>query len=243
MGGPCDCDCLMECGRGSSTHKLVGVAEPRSQKSISETECSSNQTDDFMTERQLHTKSDAYYCNKDLFLHCKNIEILLCGCFYFSSVGSSEAKQLLKHCAVGTYIVRNSSDPRYLYTISVKTKRGPTSIRVCYEYGHFSLDADERSKNQMPKFETLLHLIDFYVRRSEKKADQCRFLDKNGKKDLPIVLIEPRRHSAPSLKHLTRTLINRSLPSTKSADLPGMVEKLPLPKPLKNFVNDYPFLH
>ncbi|KAL4240828.1 JAK pathway signal transduction adaptor [Mactra antiquata] len=246
MGRACTILIYMERDCGKSAAKfLLGpeAADPTSLKFVCASGCSSIHLTESMTDSHQHTKSDIYYCNKDLNLHCETLDILQCGCFYYPDIGSSEAKQLLKPCAVGSYIVRNSSDPKYLYTISVKTKRGPTSIRICYEYGRFSLDADERSKSQMPQFDSLLHLIDFYVRCSDKRADQCRFLDRNGKKDLPIVLKEPKRNDVPSLRHLSRTLINRSIPSKKSSELATAVEKLPLPKPLKNYINDYPFLH
>lgn len=192
----------------------------------------------------LRRHSDDYYCEKDLYVQIETMFILSLGCFYYRDTGSALAKQMLKPCAVGTFIVRDSADHKYLYTLSVKTKRGPTSIRICYENGRFSLDADEKSKSQMPKFLSLMELIDFYVRKSMgKKSEQCRFLDKTGKKDLPILLSKPKLHDVPTLKHLTRTRINRSLPVTSSSAIPSVVDHLPLPKPLQSFIKDYPFLY
>ncbi|XP_060588286.1 suppressor of cytokine signaling 2-like [Ruditapes philippinarum] len=192
----------------------------------------------------LHKHSDTYYCEKDLYVHIGTRYTLYFGCFYHQNIGSTEAKLILKSCPVGTFLVRDSSDSKYLYTISVKTSRGPTSIRIFYERGRFTLDADEKSKRQMPKFTSLLELIDYYIRKSQgKKSEQCRFLDKNGKKDLPIVMSKPKITSVPTLKHLTRTLINRSLPAASSSGVPSLVDDLPLPKPLRSYLKDYPYLY
>lgn len=191
----------------------------------------------------IHRNGDDYYCEKDLLVQLETKCVLTHGCFYYPEADSTEAKLLLKPCSVGTFLIRDSSDSKYLYTISVKTRRGPTSIRVFYEHGRFSLDSDERSKSHMPRFQSLLQLLDFYIRKSRgKKSEQCRFLDKTGKKDLPIVMLKPKEHDVPSLKHLTRTLITRSLPATSSSEVPSQVEKLPLPKPLKSYLKDYPYL-
>ncbi|XP_053391671.1 suppressor of cytokine signaling 2-like [Mercenaria mercenaria] len=191
-----------------------------------------------------HRHPDEYYCEKDLYVQIGTRFILHSGCFYHPNIGSTEAKMILKSCPVGTFLVRDSSDSKYLYTISVKTKRGPTSIRICYEHGRFSLDADEKSKSQMPKFSSLLELTDYYIRKSKgKKSEQCRFLDKTGKKDLPIVMSKPKLNEVPSLRHLARTLINRSLPATSSSGISSLVEDLPLPKPLRSYLKDYPFLY
>lgn len=192
----------------------------------------------------VHRKGDNYYCEKDLRVQIETIYRLFLSYFYYPEIGSLGAKQLLKHCAVGTFIVRDSSDHRYLYTISVKTKRGPTSIRIVYDHGRFYFDSDEKSRQQIPKFPTLLDLIDYYVRLSMgEKSERCRFLDKSGKNELPILMVKPKVNDVSSLKHLTRTLINRSLHATKTDEIQTAVGKLPLPKPLKTYIMEYPYLY
>lgn len=189
------------------------------------------------------TRDDGYYCHKDLYLQIQTVSVLYQGCFFYDGMTSAEAKSVLQYSAVGTYLVRNSSNPRFLYTISVKTKRGPTSIRVLYENGRFSLDADERSKRYMPTFTNFLCLIDFYVRAavSGRKSDQCRFLDKTGKKDLPIVLTKPKLNAVPTLKHLSRVTINKTLPANSISEVRQLVDKLPIPPLLKSTLKDYPY--
>lgn len=55
-------------------------------------------------------------------------------CWYYDSMTWQQSEDLLKDCELGTFLVRNSSDPNYLYSLSVQTKNGPTSIRldVCF---------------------------------------------------------------------------------------------------------------
>ena len=189
-------------------------------------------------------RSSGYYCEKDLYIQVETFAKLLTGCFYFSELNSAEAKQTLKLCPVGTFIVRNSSDPRYLYTVSVKTKRGPTSIRIFYDKGQFSLDADEKSKSKMPKFSSLLELLDYYIRlTAAQQSEQCRFVDRSGKKDLPIILSSPKLRTVPTLKHMSRVSINRSLQAGSAKEILEVVSSLPLPPRLKSYIKDYPYLH
>lgn len=187
-------------------------------------------------------QNDTYFCEKDFYVQIKTLTCLHDSCYYYEGMSSSEAKSKLKDCLVGRFIVRDSSDPNYLYTISVKTKRGPTSIRVLYESGKFSLDADEKSRGSMPTFSSLLELIDYYVRLTAGKIDQCRFLDRSGRKDLPIILDRPRLTKVPGLKSICRTNINRVLPAKNPVEVRHRIEDLPLPKPLLSYLKDHPFI-
>lgn len=239
MGAPCD---EIDCMAGYDT-KYTDTDVSGHTDDVKSRNCEVCLPDTESTSL-MHRHNADYYCNKDLYVQIQTRFVLCDGCFYYSNIGSTEAKTILKPCAVGTFIIRDSSDSKYLYTISVKTKRGPTSIRICYEHGRFSLDSDVKSRSRMPKFSTLLDLVDFYVRKSiGKESEQCRFLDKWGKKDLPIVMSVPKQNDVPSLKHLTRTLVNRCLPATGSSSVRLLIEKLPLPKPLKSYLKDYPYLY
>ena len=64
---------------------------------------------------------------------------------------------------MGTFLVRDSADPRYLYALSIQTERGPTSVRIHYTEGCFRLDADSLLAERLPKFRSVPDLIDFYV--------------------------------------------------------------------------------
>lgn len=192
--------------------------------------------------RHIVKQSDTYFCEKDFYVQIKTVTCLYDSCFYYDGMSSSEAKSKLKDCPVGRFIVRSSSDPNHLYTISVKTKRGPTSIRVLYELGKFSLDADEKSRVSMPSFSAFLELIDYYVRLTAGKTEQCRFLDRSGRKDLPIILDKPRLAKVPDLKSVCRTNINRLLPAKNPVEVRHRIDDLPLPKPLLSYLKDHPYI-
>jgi len=188
-------------------------------------------------------KGDEYYCEKDMLKTIHTVCSLHAGCFYFPDLSSTEAKLMLRTSDVGTFIVRDSSDPKYLFTVSVKTVRGPTSIRIIYESGYFSLDSDEKSKRHIPKFNSVLDLLDFYMRQCQvNKPEQCRFVGPKGKKDLPIILLKPKLNGVPSLKHLCRTTVNRTLPTSSPVEIATAVDTLPLPKILISYMKDYPYL-
>lgn len=52
--------------------------------------------------------------------------------WYWGSITASEARQHLQKMPEGTFLVRDSTHPSYLFTLSVKTTRGPTNVRIEY---------------------------------------------------------------------------------------------------------------
>ena len=69
--------------------------------------------------------------------------------------------------------MRDSSDARYLYALSLQTDRGPTSVRIHYSSRGFRLDAATGQTGlaeHLPRFRTVLNLVDHYV----AKWSQCR---------------------------------------------------------------------
>lgn len=204
--------------------------------------CQTRHSEKGRKKRSNQNENVTYLCDKDYYVQIKTLTCLYDSCFYYDSMLSSEAKSKLMECATGRFLIRQSSDPNHLYTISVKTRRGPTSIRVLYEYGVFCLDADEKSRGSMPTFSSLLELIDYYVRLTAGKKDHCRFLDRSGRKDLPIILDKPRLSKVPELKSICRTTINRLLPAKNPVEVRKRIGDLPLPKPLLSYLKDHPFI-
>ena len=75
--------------------------------------------------------------------------------WYHGAMTYREAKMKLKPCENGTFLVRDSSDDRYLFTLSVKTPRGTTSVRIEYEDGQFTLDSEESLPRQQSRHQYL----------------------------------------------------------------------------------------
>uniref|UniRef100_A0A8C8STI3 Suppressor of cytokine signaling 1 n=1 Tax=Pelusios castaneus TaxID=367368 RepID=A0A8C8STI3_9SAUR len=79
-----------------------------------------------------------------------------CG-FYWGPLTVSAAHEKLKSEPQGTFLIRDSRQKNCFFTISVKTATGPTSIRINFQAGRFSLDGSKES------FDCLLKLVEHYM--------------------------------------------------------------------------------
>lgn len=159
-----------------------------------------------------------------------------CG-FYYEGITWQRASELLRGASVGTFLVRESADPRHLYSLSVQTDRGPTSVRIHYSGGRFRLDCEDNLIHSMPTFDCVLKLVEHYVRLSQTaKGKSCVWLDGSGKRDLKVRLYRPLYRRVPSLQHAARTACRAIL--TKN----GLSEDdLDLPSVVKDYLKDYPY--
>ncbi|KAH7985885.1 hypothetical protein HPB52_025330 [Rhipicephalus sanguineus] len=167
--------------------------------------------------------------------------------YYYEGLSWEEAGRLLRGQPVGTFLVRDSSDNRFLFALSVQTERGPTSVRIHYWRGQFRLDCEDALAGSMPWFSCVVSLVEHYVRLSRSaKGQMCVWLDGHGRRDLPIVLTRPLYREPASLQHLCRIALNRSAATvaaatSTSSSMCRTVE--PLPAALKDYLRDYPHLH
>ncbi|KAL8590023.1 hypothetical protein ACOMHN_007048 [Nucella lapillus] len=179
-------------------------------------------------------------CEIDLDRLGRSVRALQDACFYYPDLTSDEAQDLLEDAPLGTYLVRDSSDARFLFAVSLKTERGPTSVRIRYEKGHFQMDCASQLKKLLPRLETMVELLDFHtaVCRDPQGA-QYRWREVSACKDLIVTLSTPRRHSPPALRHLARVTINRCL---EDLHLPARsTDLLPLPAPMRQYLRKYPY--
>ncbi|KAK4311027.1 hypothetical protein Pmani_017442 [Petrolisthes manimaculis] len=153
--------------------------------------------------------------------------------WYWEQVSWREAETLLHHTSLGTFLVRDSSDARYLFSLSVQTERGPTSVRIHYSQGRFRLDCEAAVTTTMPDFPHLITLVEHYVKLN-RKMQRHVWVDAKGHVFSPITITKPLKRSVPSLKHLSRLAINLTCP------LPATTT-LTLPPPLSQYLTDYPF--
>jgi SH2 domain len=84
-------------------------------------------------------------------------------------LSGEESLIALKNCPPGTFLVRDSSDPDHLFSLSVQTTRGPTSVRLHYLNGEFRLDAQHHLAHHVPRFACVLRLIEHYVREGREE--------------------------------------------------------------------------
>ncbi|XP_041130741.1 cytokine-inducible SH2-containing protein-like isoform X1 [Polyodon spathula] len=160
--------------------------------------------------------------------------------WYWGAITASEARAELQRAEEGTFLVRDSSHPLYMLTLSVKTKRGPTNVRIEYSHGYFRLDSSCLAKPRILAFPDVLSLIQHYVGSCMGAAGRVEgppvadALPEHKDSAVLLKLVRPlhRRDAFPSLQHLSRLAINRVTASP---------EQLPLPRRVQEYLQEYPF--
>ena len=187
--------------------------------------------------------------------------------WYYEGLSWQESAEALQSTAPGTFLVRDSSDPKFLFSLSVQTDRGPTSVRLHYVCGQFRLDAETRLAPQMPLFDCVVQLVEYYIEATKdsakaavgegkwSKGNHMRhkeqvWVDANGHMYSHILLTTPlyKKQHLPSLQHLARLAINKSLkaatPKKLSSNRTSLaVNQLPLPTLLTDYLKEYPYSH
>jgi suppressor of cytokine signaling 2 len=155
----------------------------------------------------------------------------MCG-WYHEGMSWQQSENLLKHAPVGRWLMRDSSDSRYTFAVSVQTNRGPTSIRVYYFLGGFRFDAEPRMALAMPFFSCPINMLEHYVEYSKKMNEQRKevWVDYSGQMYSQIYLTQPLLKEVRPLSHLARLVVNRH-------KLP--IEHLPLI--IRNYIVEYPY--
>lgn len=154
--------------------------------------------------------------------------------WYWGSLSANEAKELLQDATEGTFLVRESSQRDYLFTISAVTSAGPTNLRIEYKHGKFKLDSVVLVKPKLKQFDSVVHLVEHYFLlskiSSKTTVNSQPSASPNGM--VQLLLTKPVYTATPSLKHLSRLAINRTT---------RQIQALPLPNRLKNYLLDYTY--
>uniref|UniRef100_A0A8C8S819 Suppressor of cytokine signaling 3 n=1 Tax=Pelusios castaneus TaxID=367368 RepID=A0A8C8S819_9SAUR len=157
--------------------------------------------------------------------------------FYWSAVTGGQANLLLSAEPAGTFLIRDSSDQRHFFTLSVKTESGTKNLRIQCEGGSFSLQSEPGSSQPVPRFDCVLKLVHHYMPPAAgplpepaPRPTRAYFIYSGGEK-IPLVLSRPLSSSVASLQHLCRKTVNGHLDSyEKVTQLPG---------PIKEFLDQY----
>lgn len=138
-------------------------------------------------------------------------EMSQCG-WYYGKLSWQQSQALLQFSEDGTFLVRDSQDPRFTYTLSLqRAKEGATSVRISFSSGKFSLDADERIRHLMPRFSSVGALVSHYVTLDAG-------LDTGEAAPWPGLRVRrPLLRAAPSLAHCARLAINKNIQRDRSA--------------------------
>ncbi|KAF8791925.1 suppressor of cytokine signaling 2-like [Argiope bruennichi] len=192
-------------------------------------------------------------------------KLQLCG-YYYGNLSWVDASAILRHCKVGTFLVRDSEHGSYLYTLSVQTRKGPTSCRIDYTDGLFRLDSAKGLSHKMPLFDCVLSLIDYYVhlsrhwplKNSKTLSPVWLDMDESNSTDVPVQIYKPLYRQMRSLQHLCRVTIVKSIKESESCcktayrttqDPSVLVSRTldedpqykNLPNMIKNYLVQYPY--
>lgn len=161
--------------------------------------------------RQAHTQVDYLHCLvPDLF------DITKCS-FYWGKMDRYEAERLLENRADGTFLLRDSAQEEYLFSVSFRRYNRSLHARIEQWNHRFSFDSHDPGVYSSP---TILGLIDHY-----KNPELCMFFE-------PTLTLPLHRSSPFSLQHLCRAVI------CSNTTYDG-VNSLNLPKSLKLYLKEY----
>ncbi|XP_071444472.1 suppressor of cytokine signaling 7-like [Hetaerina americana] len=180
--------------------------------------------------------------------------------WYYEGLSWQGSATVLADSSPGTFLVRDSSDPRFLFALSVQTERGPTSVRLHYSGGRFRLDAEPRLAAMMPLFDGVVRLVEHYTSEGKERANKSAnaaivgnsasavagkavgnhvWVDSRGRVCAHVMLSRPRYRAPPSLQHLARLAINKGVAAT-GRDPRTAVTTLPLPAVVAEYLTEYP---
>ncbi|XP_023676111.1 suppressor of cytokine signaling 3b [Paramormyrops kingsleyae] len=149
--------------------------------------------------------------------------------FYWGAVDGKDANGLLSAEPAGTFLVRDSSDNRHLFTLSVKTASGTKNLRIQFDGTSFFLQTEPMGSSPAPSFDCVLKLVHHYM--TSEAGPRSTYFIHTGMEKIPLELLRPLTTSMSSLQHLCRKTVNGHL------DVSSKREQLP--QSLQNFLEDY----
>ncbi|XP_023120157.1 suppressor of cytokine signaling 3a [Amphiprion ocellaris] len=152
--------------------------------------------------------------------------------FYWSTITGKEANGMLASESTGTFLIRDSSDNRHLFTLSVKTGSGTKNLRIQCDTNSFYLQTDPKNVHSVPHFDCVLKLVHYYMPQSKgnTRSGNIYYIYSGGER-IPLELIKPLSCSLSTLQHLCRKTVNGHLDISSKRDQ--------LPHPLKEFLQEY----
>lgn len=131
--------------------------------------------------------------------------------YYWGSMTMEEAHEILTHASLGTFLIRDSSQPDVVFTLSYQSDEGPTSVRVQLNNLLFSLYGSHKT------FASLFALLTYYT------SSSCK-------------LTVPYRKQRPEcLKQICRRALIRTYGAEKLTTLPGLSVQT------KDYIHVYPY--
>lgn len=180
------------------------------------------------------TSSSTYFDNVLETLHTSG--------FYWGTINANQSKRLLLHKSVGTFLVRASSDPKHLFTLSLRTESGVTNIRIIMCDGHFSLDRNQNngtavvsaSQQALLRFDCVVKMLFYYILMTKRTSQQNSSSTRKRDTRSMLRLVAPLYKEVSSLQHLCRRTLNCHV-------IGEGAHKLPIPPKLKIYLRRYQY--
>ncbi|KAI9529230.1 hypothetical protein NQZ68_013537 [Dissostichus eleginoides] len=158
-------------------------------------------------------------------------ELEKCG-WYWGPMNWEDAEMKLKGKPDGSFLVRDSSDPRYILSLSFRSQGVTHHTRMEHYRGTFSLWCH-------PKFEDCCHSVVEFIERAIMHSKNGKFLyflrsRVPGLPPTPVQLLYPvsRFSNVKSLQHLCRFCIRQMVRIDH-------IQELPLPRPLISYLSKF----
>ncbi|XP_037085779.1 suppressor of cytokine signaling 7-like [Pollicipes pollicipes] len=148
-----------------------------------------------------------------------------CG-WYWGPISCSSAEAVLKNEPDGSFIVRDSSDDRYIFSLTFKLRGLIRHARIEHNNGNFSFGGMHKFRSN-----TIVDFIENAVEYS-RSGRYLFFLHRRpAQGPMRVQLLHPvsRFKHIQSLKHLCRFVILKHIPRDH-------IDQLPLPEPLKQYL-------
>lgn len=161
--------------------------------------------------KSVHTQID--------YIHCLVPDLLqiISSSFYWGKMDRYEAERLLDNKPEGTFLLRDSAQEEYLFSVSFRKYERSLHARIEQWNHRFSFDSHDPGVFSSP---TVCGLIEHY-----KDPTSCMFFE-------PMLTIPLHRNFPFSLQHLCRGVICNHLTYDS-------INYLKLPKTLKTFLKEY----
>ncbi|XP_026753586.1 suppressor of cytokine signaling 2-like isoform X1 [Galleria mellonella] len=171
-------------------------------------------------------------------------EVLNLSGWFYERLDLQGAQNLLKDASIGAFLIRRSGDKNFIFSLSVQTDRGPTSVRIHFEDGFFRLDCDTSLVKYMPRFRCVVEMVQHYILVGERGAAGTVWVNREGCPHSPVLLTSPFRKNPPTLKEAARLAIHKALDSNPLKPKLWCAPKhrlLPLPPTLIDYLGKYPY--
>lgn len=149
--------------------------------------------------------------------------------FYWGSLSGAEAKRLLSPHPPGAFLVRDSSDHRHLFTLSLRTSSGITNLRIQQQGAAFHLETLPGAPRP-PAFACVVQLVEHYLAQDGPPGPPC-YLEAQGSRPEPLALARPLRCKVATLQELCRRAVRASV---RAGTGEAALERLPVPRALRN---------